>query len=455
MTTIPGTVYKRCGCRDPKTKRQLGRRCPKAGRRGHGSWYIDLPIAPTLDSPVGRLRHGGYRTRADAQHTLSRLAAPAKHAHRSPVTFNQWLDVWDTDIQHRLRPSTVHNYQRHIALYLRPLLGHLPMIEFTELNVQGAFDRIIRQRHRAGHPISAATLRRIRDTLSSALTAAVRAKLITDNPAHGLHLPAARRVRPQVWTPDLIQHWRRTGERPALGVWTPEMAARFLDRTRAHRQYALFHLYTLRGLRRSEALGIRWEDINFQRRTVTLHRQLQRLPGQSLQATALKTTSSTRTVALDINTLSILRAHRNQQAAEAAAAGRRWAHTGFVFTNRHGHPLNPNTVSVTFRQLVKEHGLPPIRLHDLRHGAVSLCLEAGVDLKTASEQHGHRSIVTTADTYQSVLPGVAHKAAEDVSCLMRQAARRLDQADKQAKRAAARRKRVNPAATAEEVPSSG
>jgi hypothetical protein len=248
MAAIPGTVYKRCGCRDPKTRRQLGRHCPKVRRRGHGSWYIDLSVAPTLDSPVGRLRHGGYRTRAEAQHTLNRLADPGWHAHRSPVTFNQWLDVWDADIQRRLRPSTVHSYQRHIALYLRPLLGHLLMIEFTEESVQHAFDRIIRQRHRSGHPISAATLRRIRDTLSSALTAAVRAKLITDNPAHGLHLPTARTAagyssggdRLITTTADTAFFWDTTRSTPkliascTLAVGKAEIAA-VVDEPKTHR----------------------------------------------------------------------------------------------------------------------------------------------------------------------------------------------------------------------------
>ena len=68
-----------------------------------------------------------------------------------------------------------------------------------------------------------------------------------------------------------------------------------------------------------------------------------------------------------------------------------------------------------FRRLSDQAGLPPVRLHDLRHGAATLALAAKVDLKVVQDMLGHSSIVLTADTYTSVLPDVARKAAEDVA----------------------------------------
>jgi integrase len=69
-------------------------------------------------------------------------------------------------------------------------------------------------------------------------------------------------------------------------------------------------------------------------------------------------------------------------------------------------------VTHTFRRLTAEADLPPIRLHDLRHGAASLSLAAGNELKTVQAMLGHSSIVLTADTYTSVLSCLAHQAAE-------------------------------------------
>ena len=89
-----------------------------------------------------------------------------------------------------------------------------------------------------------------------------------------------------------------------------------------------------------------------------------------------------------------------------------------MFTCLNGDPMAPDRLTRTFKKLTALAGLPPIRLHDLRHGAASLALSAGVDLKVVQEMLGHSSIVLTADTYTSVLPDAAHAAAEKVAALI-------------------------------------
>ncbi|WP_407658409.1 tyrosine-type recombinase/integrase [Kitasatospora acidiphila] len=76
-----------------------------------------------------------------------------------------------------------------------------------------------------------------------------------------------------------------------------------------------------------------------------------------------------------------------------------------------------------FQQLVRDHNLPPVRLHDLRHGAASMALSAHVDLKVIQHQVGHASVVTTTDMYVSVMPQTAHEGAEATARLLRDAAR--------------------------------
>lgn len=95
-----------------------------------------------------------------------------------------------------------------------------------------------------------------------------------------------------------------------------------------------------------------------------------------------------------------------------------------VFGDRQqGGPLNPDFLTRLLYDLIRASGLPPVRLHDLRHGAASLALQAGVDLKVVQDQLGHSSIVITADTYVSVLPEVARQAAENTATLILQAGR--------------------------------
>ena len=220
-----------------------------------------------------------------------------------------------------------------------------------------------------------------------------------------------------VWTPYRIEAWRRTGERPAVAVWTAAQTAQFLRSIEEHRLYAAYHLIAPRGLRRGEAAGLRWCDLDLDGKTAVICQQLQQYDGR-LAICPPKTPHSTRVIALDHTTVAALRAHRDRQQREAAANGPGYRVSGFVFTNLNGDPMAPDRLTRTFRQLTAQDGLPPVRLHDLRHGAATLALAAGVDLRVVQETLGHSSIVLTADTYTSVLPAVAHSAAEKVAMLI-------------------------------------
>jgi|GEM_PF-3203800 Phage integrase family len=186
------------------------------------------------------------------------------------------------------------------------------------------------------------------------------------------------------------------------------------------RLYAAYHLIALRGLRRGEAARLRWYDVDLDGATGIISQQLQQYSGH-LAVCPPKTASSERAVALDRATVTVLRRHRAAQDAERAAMGAGSHASGYVFTGIHGDPMAPDRMSRRFRQLSADAGLPPVRLHDLRHGAASLALAAGAELKTVQDQLGHSSIVLTADAYISVLPEIARKAAEDTAALVIQA----------------------------------
>ena len=236
-------------------------------------------------------------------------------------------------------------------------------------------------------------------TLRSALNAAAREKLITDNPARYLQVPAGRRPHAVIWTRRRVREWQRTGDRPPVAVWTTAQTRRFLKSACSHRLFAAYQLIALRGLRRGEACGLRWADLDLDAGLAYITPQVQHVAGK-LTACSLKTPASRRVVALDPATIAALRMHRRAQQFEAEARG--IVLSGYVFTAPDGGPLCPEYLTRTFNTLVADSGLPPVRLHDLRHGAATLMLLAGADLKTIADQLGHSSIVLTADTYLSV-----------------------------------------------------
>jgi integrase len=113
-----------------------------------------------------------------------------------------------------------------------------------------------------------------------------------------------------------------------------------------------------------------------------------------------------------------LRGHGSRQQAERAAAGRRRAGTGYASTTVTGTPFRPDRMTRLFAKLVAASGLPPVTLHGLRHGAATLALAAGADLKIVQDQLGHSTITLTADTYTSVLPETARTAAAHTAALL-------------------------------------
>jgi integrase len=205
--------------------------------------------------------------------------------------------------------------------------------------------------------------------------------------------------------------------RPAVGVWTAAQTAEFLRQVRGHRLYALFHLTALRGLRRGEAAGLRWGDLDLDAGTLTVTGQLQQLGGR-IVAGLPKSDAGRRVIALGKTTIAALREHRLRQQAERAAAGTRWTQTGYVFTTKTGKPFRPDRMTGLFAKLVAASGLPPVTLHGLRHGAATLAPAAGTDLKVVQDQLGHSTIVLTAYTYTSVLPETARAAAERAAALL-------------------------------------
>ncbi|WP_345514694.1 site-specific integrase [Phytohabitans houttuyneae] len=268
--------------------------------------------------------------------------------------------------------------------------------------------------------VGPATMHRIRATLRAALNAAIRQGFIDINPAKHVELPPATRPKPLVWTDERVEQWQQSGAllRPVM-VWTPAQTGAFLDH--AHNAddplYALYQLIAYRGLRRGEACGLHWADVDLPGKQITIRWQITQ-HGWATSLEPPKTDDSEAVVALDTNTVAALSAHQARQRHQRLAAGPKWVQTGLVFTTPTGEALHPADVTDHFQRLARQAGLPPVRLHDLRHGAATLALAAGVDMKVVQAMLRHSSITVTADTYTSVLPDLARNAAEQAAAIV-------------------------------------
>lgn len=403
-------VYKRCGCVDATSGRQLGRRCVRLDKEEHGSWYFAVQVR----GPAGRrerLRCGGFATAEQAHHAGGEaIAADQDGGLGAGYTVARRLRCW-LQAQEGLRPSTREGYADHVPLHLIPYLGRIELAQLTTRDIGRMFAALAGRRTRYGKPIASSTLHRIRATLRAALNAAVREGVIASNPARMIRLPASSRPYPQVWTDRWVAAWRREGEHPTVVVWTADQLAEFLAFARQDRLHVLWQLIALRGLRGGEVAGLCWIDLDLDRRELAVNGQLVHTDA-GLIVCPPKSAASQRIIALDTETVLLLRRHEQ---IERQRLGDAWRETGPIFTRVDGSLLRPDYLTVRFRNLVHASGLPPIRLHDLRHGTASLALACGSDLRVVQGTLGHGSIVVTSDIYTSVLPEVHHRSAQAIA----------------------------------------
>lgn len=184
------------------------------------------------------------------------------------------------------------------------------------------------------------------------------------------------------------------------------------------RLYAAYLLIATTGMRRGEAFGVRWQEVDLDAGQLSV-RQTLIAPGYKLRFSTPKTAKGIRSIALDPTTVEVLRARRKAQLEERLALGPDYADTGdLVFTELDGTPVNPVRFSKQFEREVKAAGLPHIPLHGLRHTWATIALSAGIHPKVVSERLGHSTISLTLDIYSDVLPGLQEEAAAKVASLV-------------------------------------
>jgi integrase len=378
------------------------RDCPResdgsfAPHRCKGTWRYILEYG--RDSNGSRLQtsQGGFPTKSAAQTALQEtvrtfMVDVSVHS----LTVGEYLETWLTG-KHALKPKTMSLYRDFITNYLVPNLGHIRLLELRAHHLDRMYANIVLGMR--GRPLSPSTIRRVHAVLRSALNSAVKRRLIPYSPAEHIELAPENPKRPK--------------------PWTAEQCQTFLRDIADDRLANLYHLILVTGMRRGEAIGLRWEDVDLEGQCLFVVQQITEVHGHSVVGTP-KTRRGTRLVPIDDNTIALLRRHHEAQDVEHVAWGPAWNDAGLVFTREDGRPLRPEYATRHFQALAKTAGLPAIRLHDLRHTNASLALQAGVDMKVVSERLGHSQMSITADLYTHVNRGLGQAAAEQIAGVLK------------------------------------
>ena len=157
------------------------------------------------------------------------------------------------------------------------------------------------------------------------------------------------------------------------------------------------------GVRRGELLALRWSDIDLKASTLTVNQSLERIRGK-LEFKSPKTKHSRRTISLPSETVKALREHHTVQLQQRLKLGLGRDPRGLVFGRADGEPMDADTLSKSFRRLVRIAKVTPITLHGLRHTHISHLLMDGVHVKVVSERAGHANVTTTLERLCGLYP---------------------------------------------------
>jgi integrase len=242
--------------------------------------------------------------------------------------------------------------------------------------------------------LSARTVRDLHGILHAALATAVKHGLLVRNVADAVDPP----------------HFSR----PEMHVINEVELISVLEAARPTSYYALFHTLLFTGMRRSEALALRWSDADLIAAQISINRSMHHLATGEIVFRQPKTAGSRRMVSLSPSTCIMLRQHHdNEEALKGTLRD-----DDLIFAHLDGSPLLPSSVTHSWMKLVRRCGLTGIRLHDCRHTHASLMLKQGIHPKVVQERLGHASIRITLDTYSHVTPGLQQAAAESFDKLV-------------------------------------
>lgn len=348
-------------------------------RASDGRWIGSVPDG---HGGVARYVTGTNKDAVEKRLNEARRTTTSRpRARGSEEALEAYLERWLETRTGKLAPRTVESYRAVVEQHIVPSLGRIRLRELEALDVQEMVDAVARRR-------SAQTAKHARNVLSSALRQAVTWGLVPVNVARAVEAPTVRR-KPPVYL-------------------TGEQVRTFLDSTRDDPRHAFYVLALTTAMRRGEMLALRWQDVDLDACEVDVNATLRQVSRWRFRRDPTKTDKSLRVVPLNAEAADALRDYRRDHATS----------TGFVFARPDGRPWPPAEVTREFQQRLKDAGIPKARLHDTRHTAITLALDAGEDPRTVADWAGDQ-VSTILNTYAGRSSGARRRIADTMTKALR------------------------------------
>lgn len=363
-------------------------------RNGKRRWQVRIATCNANGKRQNRTI-GTYPTKREAEKAeRDALVARDRGTLLRPdtTTVGQLLDEWvKVELPKRVRPENRTVYEIVIRKHLKPTLGEVPVQKLTTQHVE----TLLAGMQERG--LSSSLITKTRMRLSSALKMGVRWGIVGANVAEAAKAPRI--------------------EYKTSPIWTPEEVATFLDAVAGDDLWPLWLLYVELGARTSELLGLGWEDVDLERGTLRLGRQVIRLlRGVPTVKGEGKSKAAGRTIRLTPNTVAELKAYRKVW-LERKLAAPTWG-GDFLFCGRDGKPLGANNVRKRFDRRVRAAGVTPITPHGIRKTAITHLIANGASPKAVSQRVGHADSRITLDIYSSITSGMDDELMRVVTALV-------------------------------------
>ena len=315
------------------------------------------------------------------------------------LTLQEYLESWLEDYcKPNLSPDSTETYRFMCNKHINPELGHIPLSALNSLHIQKLENKKLESGRLNGKGgLSNRTVKYIHITLTKALKMAVKSGLLMRNPCDSVEPPKVTQTEFKILNEDDIN--------------------KLLEALKGSEYYPIFFTDLFSGMRRSELLALRWQDVDLLSMTASVNRVIKVLNGGGIEFRPPKTQKSRRLIALTPANTVILREHLEARKQYLKSLNpnfdpdKDFDESELVFCHPDGKPYLPDSVTHAWMTLVKRIGLDGVRLHDVRHSHASILLKQGVHPKIVQERLGHATINTTLDIYSHVVPGLQAAAA--------------------------------------------
>lgn len=363
------------------------------------------------------------KTQKEVQQKLKQITMDiesGKHVEPSKITLSTWLDTWISEYTGDKKYQTVKTYKHSIETHIKPSIGAVKLKDLTPPIIQSFYNELARsgklvaEREKDGKlkkedgktvfkrcPLNPKTIKNIHGVLSKALSVAVDIGYLPSNPAERTTLPRCERKE----------------IKPLTDAQIPE----FMKEVEKDDYRLIFKLILFTGLRESEALGLTWDCVDFNKSEIRINKQLIRRNIKDGGVYLASTKSGKeRIITVSKYVLDLLHEQKITQTTQSLYMGEAWKawHNreemaqALVFTMPDGSPITQSTLRHHFDRMRGEFGRPDCRLHDLRHTFAVLSLQNGDSIKTVQSNLGHATAAFTLDVYGHVSEKMRSESAE-------------------------------------------